>query len=197
MLKIEANFDFAKEFAEKWNQKLKSVRIFSFVLSIFMIVCGVLCVIFPVQAVLAAEILAAVVIITLGVYEIIDYFCEPGFLRQPMSLIGGVLNLIIGILLIFSPSQVTISTFAFLFGILLMVFGVDKITFAHRLNFFTATNYSWVVTSGILNILAAIAFIVVPLASTVVLNYIVAAYLFVGGITLFIEAVSIKSFKVK
>ena len=92
------------------------------VLSIFMIVCGVLCVIFPVQAVLAAEILAAVVIITLGVYEIIEYFCEPGFLRQPMSLIGGVLNLIIGILLIFSPSQVTISTFAFLFGILLMVF---------------------------------------------------------------------------
>ena len=189
------NFNYVQEFSQSWNKKLKSIRIASFIMSGLMLICAVLCMVFPVKSMFVIETIAAVLIIALGVYQICDYFCAPAFLRDPGSLISSILNIIIGVLLLCGPMEMTVSTFAFLFGILLMVFGINKIAFAHKLSFFTVDHYGWVIVSGVLNIVAAIAFIILPMMSTLVLHYIIAAYLLVGAIALFIEAITMRDLK--
>lgn len=197
MWKPSENFDYAHEFSENWNTKLKSIRITCFVISALMLICGILFMVFPVKSVFVVETIAAVLIIALGVYQICDYFCVPAFLRDPGSLISSILNIVIGILLLCGPMEATVSTFAFLFGFLLMVFGINKIAFANKLNCFGAERYGWVIASGVLNILAAVTFMILPMVSTLVLNYIVAAYLLVGAVALFIDAITMREYKMK
>ena len=76
-----------------------------------------------------------------------------------------------------------------------MVSGLNKLSFAHQLSFFGIESYGWVIFTGIINVLAALAFIIAPLMSTVVLNYIVAAYLLVGGIALLVEVIAMHDLK--
>ena len=197
MWKPSENFDYAHEFSENWNTKLKSIRITCFVISALMLICGILFMVFPVKSVFVVETIAAVLIIALGVYQICDYFCVPAFLRDPGSLISSILNIVIVILLLCGPMEATVSTFAFLFGFLLMVFGINKIAFANKLSCFGAERYGWVIASGVLNILAAVTFMILPMVSTLVLNYIVAAYLLVGAVALFIDAITMREYKMK
>lgn len=197
MLRPNENFDYAEEFSQNWNKKLKSVRITSFVISAVMLICGILCMVFPVKSIFVIETIAAILIIVLGIYHIFDYFCAPAFLRDPGSLISSILNIIIGILLLCAPREMTVSTFAFLFGILLMVFGINKIALTNKLRFFGIEHYDWVLVSGIFNIIAAIAFIILPMVSTLVLHYIIAAYLLVGAVALLIEAIAMRDLKAK
>ena len=46
--------------------------------------------------------------------------------------------------------------------------------------------------TGVINIVLGIVFILMPVFSSLVLGYLLAAYLIVGGITLFVEAFAAK-----
>ena len=134
--------DFARVFSENWNRKLKSVRLLGAVVSLCMLVCAVLCMHSAVPMHQALKTAAALVIIALGMYQLVDYYYMPVLLRDGGTLIGAVLNTVIGMLLLFSPVEITVSVFAYMFGFLLMIFGVNKITFANKLHFFGIFDYS-------------------------------------------------------
>jgi uncharacterized membrane protein HdeD (DUF308 family) len=195
MMRFNSNMNFADEFAKRWNKKLKSVRTVSLVISILMVALGIICFIFPMKTVTALEVIACILVILFGIYEIIDYCKEPVWFRYPGKLIGGILNILICLMLVSSPKDVTISTFAFLFGWILMIAGIEKISFGSKLNYFSISDYGWVNFSGIFNVIAALFFIFFPLVSTIALNMVLAIYLLVGGISLFIEAISMKDLK--
>lgn len=191
------NIDLAGLFVENWNKRLKSFRVSGMVVAALMIVLGIVLCIFPSQSVRVIEIFAALMIMALGVYQFIDYFNLPVILQRGGVLINAILNVILGILLITSPASVTISAFAFMFGFLLMIFGIDLLAASGKLAYFNVTNYGWVIVTGIISIIASVFFIFLPLASTIALNYILAVYLLVGGVTVFIEALSMKDLKIK
>ena len=77
-----------------------------------------------------------------------------------------------------------------------MVFGIHKIALAHKLSWVGIQNDGWVIASGVLNIIAAVVFIVLPMVSSIMLNYMIAAYLLVGGVSLLIETAAMKDFKI-
>lgn len=189
--------DFEQVFSENWNRKLKSVRILGLTVSLLMLACAVVCMNCPIQTLQLLKRAAALIIISFGIYQLVDYFYMPILLRDASTLIGCVLNIVIGMLLLFSPVEITVSVFAYMFGFLLMIFGVNKITFANKLHFFDIEDYSWVIASGILNILAAAAFLITPLLFTVALNIVLAGYLFVGGAALLIEVIAMKNMKLE
>lgn len=195
-MKMDPKFDFYHEFGEKWNQKLRSVRITGFVIGVLMLILAVLLMIFPVKSVFVFSTIAALLIVAFGFFRAVDYFCAQPFLRDPGDLVGGILNILIGVMLLCSPPEATVSTFTFLFGILLMVFGIHKIALAHKLSWVGIQNDGWVIASGVLNILAAVVFIVLPMVSSIMLNYMIAAYVLVGGVSLLIETAAMKDFKI-
>lgn len=84
--------DFARVFSENWNRKLKSVRLLGAVVSLCMLVCAVLCMHSAVPMHQALKTAAALVIIALGMYQLVDYYYMPVLLRDGGTLIGAVLN---------------------------------------------------------------------------------------------------------
>lgn len=197
MIRFTSDMDLAQEFIDRWNQKLRSARTASFITSVIMIILGILCTIYPMQAITVIEVLVCILLMVLGIYEIVDYCREPVWFRNPGIMVSGILNIMMSIILIGSPRDITISTFSFLFGWMLMMAGIEMISLGNKLAFFSVSNYGWLTASGIFNIIAALLFIFVPMASALALNFILAAYLFVGGITLLIEAFSMKDLKIK
>ncbi len=162
-----------------------------------MIIFSFFCFARPMQTVTVLEVIVCVLLIAFGVYQIVDYANEPVWFRYAGGLVNGIFNIILGFLLLASPKEVGISTFAFLFGWGLMLTGIEKISMGNKLQFFEVENYGWLVASGVVNIVASLLFILVPLASTIALNFVLAIYLMVGGVTLLVEAVRMKELKVK
>lgn len=197
MIRFTPDMDLQSEFVNHWNSKLKSVRTASIIISILMIILGILCAVYPMQAITVVEVLVCILLMVLGIGEIINYCREPVWFRNPGIIVSGILNIMMSFMLIGSPRDITISTFAFLFGWMLMMAGIEMTAFGNKLRFFAVDGCGWMVTGGIINIIASLLFIFVPMASTLALNFILAAYLFVGGITLLVEAFSLKDLKIK
>lgn len=180
---------------EQWNQELKSVRTAGFVVSILMLLLGICCIIWPAPSMKTMGVLASILIMALGVFEIICYGSAPIMIRRAGTLISGILDILVGLLLLYSPTAVTLATFTYLLGFLLFMFGIDLLVFAGRLRFFSITGYGWLIFNGVMSIVVALLFLLMPLVSAAVLNYAIAAYLLADGLALLVETVSMKEMK--
>lgn len=188
------NIDYGNEFRNYWNDHVKKFRAGGFVAGIIMIVLGVLCFIFPVNSLLVMEILIAILIITAGAGEIAAYSRMPVFLRLPGTLISGILNILLGVLLLVGDRQEMMITFAFIFSIELIVVGIQEIAASNRMRFFGETSTGWLVASGALNLIGGCCLLFMPAAS-IAISFVVAIYLVVGGVSLLVKAVNAKELK--
>lgn len=186
-----SNFDYANEFIENWNDKMKNFKITCIIISVIMIVAGALCVIFPLQVFKAIQYIVGISLILNGVHSIIGYIEITEYFRDPILIIMGILNILMGVFLFFMPVALTETALTFMFAFLLIFTGAQKISFAGRLKYFRIINTGLITFSGILSIILAVVFILLPLLSKLVLNYIIALYLIVSGATLLIEILSI------
>lgn len=186
-----SNFDYANEFIENWNDKMKNFKTTCIIISVIMIVAGALCVIFPLQVFKAIQYIVGISLILNGVHSIIGYIEITEYFRDPILIIMGILNILMGVFLFFMPVALTETALTFMFAFLLIFTGAQKISFAGRLKYFRIINTGLITFSGILSIILAVVFILLPLLSKLVLNYIIALYLIVSGATLLIEILSI------
>lgn len=186
------DFNFIDEFKENWNRRMKKIKIFYFILSIAMIVVGGVSLCFPIQTFNVMKIIVAIVIIGFGIYSIANYFLSTSFFKDPFAIVHGIINILFGILIINTPSIMTALSLTFMFAFILLFYGTEKIAFSQKLRYFRIINTSTYTLSGVLNIILAIIFFILPLTSTILINYIIAFYLIVDGITLLIEAFSMK-----
>jgi len=197
MIRFNPESNFMQDLADIWNRKLKSVRVASFIAGFVMAALGVLCLIFKTESMTVLEIIASAVIIALGAVKVVFYFRFPIPFRSAGLLADGVLDAIIGILLISSPISISVTAYAFMFALVLMVFGIEEVELGHRLGFFTMGNYGWIIAGGFINIAASIALFLAPLYSGFVINYVLAFYLCAGGLDLIIDGFAMREMTVQ
>ena len=147
---------------------------------------------FPKKIFTTIQIIAAIGLIVWGACEIYSYITTTFFFRDAMWLASGILNILLGCLLCTMPVTITVSTLTFLFAFVLLVNGIQKITWGSRLSFFRVIDTKYLSLTGWVNLLLGIIFLVMPFQSALVINYIIATYLVVAGLCLLIEAVSMK-----
>lgn len=187
--------DYRDVMKEQWNTELKSVRMTGFIVSILMLAVGICCIIWPTPSMATMGVIASLLIITLGIFQTVSYFSLPLLIRRTGTLISGILNIMVGILLLCSPVAVTLTTFTYMLGFVLFFIGIDLLVFAGRLRFIAVTGYGWLIFNGVVSLLGAFAFLFMPLTSAAVLNYVIAVYLVLDGITLLVETISMKELK--
>ena len=132
--------------------------------------------------------LSAAAVITIGIYHFVSYASMTYYFKDSMLIINGVLNILIGIMLLIMPVTLTVQIITFMLSFLLIITGAQKISFASRLKYYRIPHTGSLTFSGILNIILAVVFLLLPFASALTLNYILAAYLIISGIALFVEA---------
>lgn len=189
------NDDIIIEMKNRWNKNLKFTRIWGFVAAIFMIIIGILCIVYPVETTYAIEVFASLALFCFGIWEIVRYVQMPPFLRMGTSLASGILNILLAILLLTSPEEEMLLFFGFLFGLDLMMLGFEQITAAGRLNLIGAEGTGWLTADGILNVIFGIILLFMPLASVAAVSVVLAMYLIFGGISLLVLSINAKDLK--
>ncbi|MGN0363623.1 MAG: HdeD family acid-resistance protein [Bilifractor sp.] len=187
--------DVINEVRERWNSHVKSVRIWGFIAAVLMIIMGIVCMIFPVQTTYVIEVFASAALLLWGIWEIVSYFQRPVILRTGVSLMSGILNVILGIMLLTSPADELLIFFGFLFGLDLMMVGFEQLTLTGTFHAFGVINTGWMTFDGILNILVGIILLFMPIASVSAVSVLLSFYLLAGGITLLIECINAKELK--
>lgn len=195
MSTYDNNEDVIVEIKNQWNKNLRSMRIWGVVAAILMIIVGILCIVYPVETTYTIEILASIALFCFGIWEIAQYFQKPPFLRMGSSLASGILNLLLGIMLLTSPAEDMLVFFGFLFGLDLMMLGFEQITAAGRLKAIGVTGTGWLTADGVLNIIFGIILLFTPMASIPAVSLILAMYLIFGGISLLITSFNAKDLK--
>lgn len=189
---FDSDYDYVDEFTTQWNERFKKAKRIGIVVSIVLILIGILCFSFPEKVFSAIQILAAIGLIIWGALEIYSYITTTFFFRDSMWLASGILNVILGCVLCTMPVTITVSTLTFLFAFVLLVNGIQKITWGSRLSFFRVIDTNYLRFTGWINLILGVVFMVMPFQSALIINYVIAAYVIVAGISLLIEVFSMK-----
>ena len=184
--------DYAQELRDEWNENAKKIRTIAIILSIVMIVVGVLCFAFQSTAFAVMTVLAAVVLVVIGVMHLVNFFKMPPFLRDPLAVLNGVFSILVAILLFVAPLTATATALGFIFAFLLLASGFEKLGLGWRLGFYLDMKHGWITFSAVLDIILAVLFFIMPIVGVSAVGYLIAAYLVVAGIAVLIEAISFK-----
>lgn len=185
---FDSEFDYVQELIDTWNKKRKKVRTAYFIIAAVLFLAGILTAVFPVRVFAVIQYLAAAAVIVIGIYHFAAYTSMTYYFKDGMLIMSGILNILIGIMLLIMPITLTVQVITFMLAFLLIFTGAQKISFASRLKYFQIPNTGSLTFSGILNIILAVIFLLLPFVSALALNYILAAYLVITGAALFVEA---------
>lgn len=185
---FDSDFDYVQELIDTWNKGRKRIRRTYFILAALLILAGILTAVFPVSIFAVIQYLAAAAVIVIGIYHFVAYSSVTYYFKDGMLIMSGILNILIGIMLLVMPVALTVQVITFMLAFLLIFSGAQKISFASRLKYFRIPHTSSLTFSGVLNIILAVIFLLLPFVSALALNYILAAYLIITGAALFVEA---------
>lgn len=185
---FDSDFDYVQELIDTWNKGRKKIRTTCFIVAALLVIAGILTAVFPVRIFAVIQYLAAAAVIVIGIYHFVAYSSMTYYFRDGMLIMSGILNILIGIMLFIMPVELTVQVITFLLAFMLIFSGAQKISFASRLKYFRIPHTGSLTFSGVLNIILAVIFLLLPFVSALTLNYILAAYLIITGVALFGEA---------
>ncbi|MBM6775369.1 HdeD family acid-resistance protein [Olsenella profusa] len=190
--RYDFDFDYADDFAHRWNDGYRRVRTWLIVAGVLLVLVGIASAFDPFSIYALVQGVVSAVLIVAGVGALVSYARTPELLRSPGMLVMGVLNALLGVMLLALPAYLTAGTVTFLLAFLFIIAGAERITSARRMRYFGLPSSGLNTAAGVLNIVAGVAFLLLPVASSVVLGYVMSAYLVVGGVTLLAQAASMR-----
>ena len=185
---FDSDFDYVQELIDTWNSRRKKMRTAYIIIAAVLLIAGILTAVFPVSIFAVMQYFAAAAVIVIGIYHFVTFASMTYYFRDYMLLLSGILNVLIGIMLFFMPVALTVQVITFLLAFLLIFSGAEKLSLASRLRYFRIPHTGSMTFSGVLDIILAVIFLLLPFVSALALNYILAAYLIIVGIALLIEA---------
>lgn len=188
----DADHDYINDYIDQWNRSAGRAKTGMIILGILLALSGFAALAAPLSTYAFVQGVISIVLIMHGAGQIATYVQTPEFFRNGAQLATGILNALLGVLLFMLPTSVMAGTIVYLLAFLLIMTGIERISFARQMRYYQIPASSMGTATGVLNIILGIAFIFMPLVSGLVLSYMLAAYLVMGGITLVVEGISIK-----
>ena len=186
---FDSDFDYVQELIDTWNRRRKKMRTAYFIMAAVLLLAGVLTAVFPVSIFAVIQYFAALAVIIIGIYHFAAFASMTYYFKDYMLLLSGILNVLIGVMLFVMPVTLTVQVITFMLAFLLIFSGAEKLSLASRLRYFRIPHTGSLTFSGILNIILAVIFLLLPFVSALALNYILAAYLLLTGAALLVEAI--------
>ncbi len=196
-MRFEIGGDLAKEFKNRWNQRLRWVRVAGYIVGILFLIFGAACLFSPLRSAAALKAVIAVFILGLGVVRFFEYFMTPALTRFGGKLVSAIFNITIGVILIQMPTSDALTIFSFVIGFYLLISGVSKLAYASQLHVFGVKECGWVIVDGAFKLLTAFIFFAMPMLSVAMLNVILGLYLLIDGMSILLETADTKNLEFK
>ena len=192
MQHYDSSFDHVEDFVERWNEGVRGTRALAIGLGALLALAGVASLASPLSLYAVIQTVIAVALIAGGTAGIVGYVRTPELFRSPVALVTGILNALLGVLVLALPSYLTAGTLTLLLAFLFIASGAERLSSAHRMRYFGFEGTGVSTATGVLNIVAGVVFLIAPLFSSLVLGYLMAAYLIVAGASLMAEGVAMR-----
>ena len=192
MDRFNSDFDHVGDFVERWNASVRRTRTWTIVIGVLLVLAGIASAVAPLSIYALIQGVVAAALIAGGIGETVSYARTPELFRSPTMLVMGVLNALLGVMLLALPAYLTAGTVVFLLAFLFIISGAERITYARRMRYFGLPDSGLTTFTGVLNVVCGVAFLLMPAFSGVVIGYVIAAYLIVGGASLVAEGVSMR-----
>lgn len=171
-------------------ERLRASWVWLAILGAISLVGGILALINPFAATLAAVFLAGWTFLLFGVLQLIQAFRTTGWPGFLWSLLLGLLTVAVGISLLINPTAGALSL-TMLVAVLFLVLGVVKILYAFSLR--PVPGWGFAALSGAISILLGIMIIAdYPWSATAVLGILLAVELLSNGIFLLVVALGLR-----
>ena len=192
MYPYDPNHDYVSEYIDQWNRQIRATKIWMAVIGIVLVITGLASAIAPFSMYAFIQTFAAVALIMHGASHLVSYFQTPQFFRNGATLASGLLNALLGILLLALPATLTAGTIVFLLAFLLVTMGIERISFAQNMKYYQLGGSTAGMITGIVDIVLGIVFALMPLFASAAISILISAYLVVAGVALIVESLSIK-----
>ncbi|MGN0709746.1 MAG: HdeD family acid-resistance protein [Anaerovoracaceae bacterium] len=188
MMIYDNDLDYRDEIRDFWNRNVKKFRVASIITGIVMVALGVVGIIWPLQSAVFVGYLMAAAMVALGIVRCVGYFRVPSYFRSGLGLIGAILDIILGVLLMFSGTDTILYTLSFMFAIELTATGIESIMTGDRLRFFGFKKTGFTV-SGVINLIVGTLLFFMPGASIMTMAAIAVFFLMTKGILLIVDGI--------
>lgn len=192
MYPYDPNHDYVSDYIDQWNRQIRATKIWMAVIGIVLVITGLASAIAPFSMYAFIQTFAAVALIMHGASHLVSYFQTPQFFRNGATLASGLLNALLGILLLALPATLTAGTIVFLLAFLLVTMGIERISFAQNMKYYQLGGSTAGMITGIVDIVLGIVFTLMPLFASAAISILISAYLVVAGVALIVESLSIK-----
>lgn len=173
------------------TQKLKTSWIWLAVLGVISLIGGILALLNPFAATLAAVLLAGWTFLLFGILQVIQAFSTPGWPGFLWSLLIGVVTLAVGASLLFNPTGGALSL-TVLVAVLFLVLGAVKVMYAFSLR--PISGWGFAALSGVISILLGVMILSnYPWSAATVLGILLAIELLSNGVFLLIVALGLRN----
>ena len=190
MQQYEYGYDRAGDLVENWNEVVRRTRGLTIALGALLLLAGVASALSPLGLYALIQAAVAASLIVGGIAGVASWAGTPRPLRSPVTLVMGVLNALLGIMLLTLPTYLTAETLALLLAALFLASGAERVAIARRMRAAGIEGAGVSLATGIVNIVAGAAFLVLPFLSSLMLVYLMAGYLVVGGASLLVEGIA-------
>lgn len=195
MLFYNNNTNYRDEIRNYVNSNIKKYRVASICIGAIMTILGILCLIYPFQSVFVMAVLLSIALIVVGVAKAITYIQSPVYLHSGLLLASGILDVLLGVLLLTSGKGGMVYALSYLFAFELISTGIENIAIGDRMRFYGFAGSSGGTVSGIISLIVGIMLLFMPNLSLITLNVIVTIYLITEGIMLIVSGVRMKELK--
>lgn len=192
MKNYEAGIESAGELIEHWNSGVRRMRALTIALGALLTLAGVASALSPLGFYALVQGVVSAALIVSGIAGIVSWAGAPAQLRSPVPVVMGALNALLGIMLPTVPAYLTAEVMALLLAVLFLASGAERISLSRRVARAGVEGSGVVLATGVANVAAGVVFLLLPLLSGLMLAYLVAGYLIVGGASLLAEGVAMR-----
>lgn len=189
--------DYRQEIRNFWNENVKKYRTTAICSGILMLILAVIGIIWPIRSAIVVACVMAVALILFGIMKIVGYTKMPSYFRSGLGLVDGILDVLLGVMLIFSGTEAMLYTLSFFFAFELIVAGIENLVVGNRIQFFGFGSTGNFVVSGVIDVIIGTILLFMPGASLLTMETIVIFFLFTKGILLIVDGVRAGDLKAK
>ena len=166
------------------------------ILGVAIFVVGILIFTYPGESYIGMAALFAVLMLVSGIIEVVIAFTEKYMVGRVWAAVLGVLEIILGIILICSPA-ITAMMLPIVLGIWLLFRGIGLIGIASEMSHFKVNGMVWTIILGILLIICSLMILFQPLFGIAAVVVWVGISFLVAGVSLVVFAFQLFSIKNK
>ena len=189
MLFYDNDKDYRQEIRSFWNENVKRYRAAAICSGIIMLILGVIGIIWPVDSAVVVACIIAAALIVFGIAKIVGYVKTPAYFRSGLGLVDGILDILLGIMMFFSGTDVMLYTLSFFFAFELIVAGIENLVIGNRIQFFGFASNGNFVVSGVIDLIVGTLLLFMPGASLLTMAVMAICFLITKGILLIIDGV--------